>query len=291
MKKTTIWTIVAVIIIAIGGGVFYATRQSTSNQVDASYNKALTSGKTAVQNKDYAKASSKFADALAIKKTAQAAAYKEQADNMLSAIKVAKAGKYAQALTKTNTVITKSGGYNVLISQGRQLKKTIANVQDNYEHEIKPILSVANQAIINKQYQLASDQYQKVLDLPYIDGKYYAKYKEQAQDGFKDAQKNAKTGDGNSSTQGYGVKSGKGKNSVGETGNAGKTGEGSMGNHKVRGKTVTTDQITQLRKRVTKLGFDGMSWSPQDLIDLFRSSKRTSPNKITKSDVQQYLKP
>jgi peptidoglycan DL-endopeptidase CwlO len=291
MKKTTIWTIVAVIIIAIGGGVFYATRQSTNNQVDASYNKALTSGKTAVKDKDYAKASSKFADALAIKKTAQATAYKEQADNMLSAIKVAKAGKYAQALTKTNTVITKSDGYNVLISQGRQLKKTIANVQDNYEHEIKPILSVANQALTNKQYQLASDQYQKVLDLPYIDGKYYVKYKEQAQDGLKDVQKAAKTGDGTSSTQGYGVKSGKGKNSVGETGNAGKTGEGSMGNHKVRGKTVTTDQITQLRKRVTKLGFDGMSWSPQDLIDLFRSSKRTSPNKITKSDVQQYLKP
>lgn len=301
MKKTTIGIIAAVIILAIGGGAFYATKQSNNNQVTASYNKAITSGQKAVKAKNYATASDKFADALAIKKTTQAAAYKKQTDHMLSAIKTATAGKYAQALAQANSVINQNSGYQVLSSQGRQFKKAITEVQDNYEHEIKPLLTAAKEAMTKKQYQLASDHYQTVLDLPYINGKYYAKYQEQAQDKLKAAQKAAKTDNGTSSTQGYGVKSSQSKtnnagntsnnSNVGQTGNAGKTGEGAMGNHKVHGKTVTANQIAQLRKHVTKLGFDGMSWSPQDLIDLYRNSKQTSPNKITKNDVQKYLKP
>ena len=64
-----------------------------------------------------------------------------------------------------------------------------------------------------------------------------------------------------------------------------------MGDHKVHGQTVTNDQIAQLRKRVTKLGYEGMAWSPQDLIDLYRKSGRANPDQITKNDVRNYLKP
>lgn len=292
MKKSTIWTIVAVVIIAIGGGVFYATQKANSNQVDASYNSAMQQGKDAVADKNYAKASSAFDKALGIKKTAQAKAYKGQADNMLSAISATKKGKYDDALTTVNNVVAANNGYAILTKQGRKLKTTIKDVQDNYENEIKPIFDNAKQAENDKQYLQAANQYQKVLDLPYINGQYYAKYQKQAKKGVD---KNKKLADENDNgagalTRSYRSSSNSAKQNQ-ETGNAGKTGEGAVGNHKVHGKTVTNSQISQLRKRVTKLGYDGMSFSPQDLIDLYRKSGRSKPSKITKSDVAEYLKP
>lgn len=294
MKKSTIWTIVAVVIIAIGGGVFYATQKSNSNQVDASYNSAMQQGKDAVADKNYSKASSAFDKALGIKKTAQAKAYKSQADNMLSAISATKDGKYDDALTNVNNVVTANNGYATLTKQGRKLKTTIKDVQDNYENEIKPIFDNAKQAENDKQYLQAIDQYQKVLDLPYINGQYYAKYKKQAKKGVDKNKKLADENDNGAGALTRSYRSSSNSNSAKQnqdTGNAGKTGEGAVGDHKVHGKTVTNNQISQLRKRVTKLGYDGMSFSPQDLIDLYRKSGRSKPSKITKSDVADYLKP
>ncbi|KGG54899.1 hypothetical protein [Lactobacillus sp. wkB10] len=287
MKKTTIGTIVAVVIIAIGGGVFYATQKSNNDKVEASYNSAMTTGKNAVADKDYSEASSAFAKAFSIKKTDQAKAYKNQSDNMISAINATKKGKYNDALNETANVIQRKNGYAVLVKQGKKLKTTIEDVQDNYDHEIQPIFLAASQAELAKQYLKAADQYQKVLDLPYIDEQYYSQYKIKAEKGLKDNQKAAKENNNGSSSQSYNSISGKEP----DTGNAGKTGEGSMGNHKVHGKTVTNKQIAQLRKRVGKFGYDSMSWSPQDLIDLYRKSGRTKPSKITKQDIQNYLKP
>lgn len=288
MKKTTIWTIVAVVIIAIGGGVFYATQQANNNQVNASYNDAMKTGKDAVADKDYKRAITAFDKAFGIKKTDQAKAYKDQSENMLSAISSTKNGEYSTALAKTDNVINRSNGYTVLANQGRKLKSTIEEVQDNYDHEIKPIFEAAFQNETNKEYLKAADQYQRVLDLPYINDKYYEKYKEKAQKGLDDNKKAAEANNGDHSSRGYDSKSSSGKQ---DTGNAGKVGEGSMGDHTVHGKTVSNKQIVQLRKHVTKLGYDGMSWSPQDLIDLYRASGRAKPNQITKQDVQNYLKP
>ncbi len=286
MKKSTMWTILVIVVIALGGGIFYATQKSNSNQVDASYNSALQAGKDAVADKDYARASSSFEKAMGIKKTDQARAYKDQADNMLSAISSTKAGQYDEALTSVNSVIKQNQGYTLLIKQGHKLKTTIKDVQDNYEHEIKPIFAAATTAEDGKQYLQAIDQYQKILDLPYINGRYYSKYKKQAEKGVA---ANKKLADQNNNGAGSTYNNNaSGKN---DTGNAGKTGEGAMGDHKVHGKTVTNKQITQLRKRVTKLGYDGMSFSPQDLIDLYRQSGRSKPTKITKADVENYLKP
>lgn len=288
------WTIVAIVIIAIGGGTFYATQKSNSNQVDASYNSALQKGKDAVAAKNYTKASSAFEQALKIKKTNEASAYQDQAENMLAAISSTKSGKYDTALTKANNVINKDNGYSILVKQGQKLKTTIKDVQDNFEHEIKPLFETATKAEDNKQYIQAIDQYQKVLDLPYINGQYYAKYKKQAEKGVTTNKKLADENDNGAGAtiRSYRSNSSKQKqNQNQDTGNAGKTGEGAVGNHKVHGKTVTNNEINQLRKRVTKLGYDGMSFSPQDLIDLYRKSGRSNPNKITKNDVANYLKP
>ncbi|MDF7668741.1 hypothetical protein [Lactobacillus sp. ESL0703] len=287
MKKTTIWTIVAVAIIALGGGVIYGTQKSSSNQVNAAYTEAIDNGKNAVMDKDYVRASSDFAKAGKIKKTALATAYKNQADGMLTAIDAAKDGEYTDALSTINNVINEDHGYSLLIKQGQKLQSTLKDVKDNYEHELKPLFNQAKQAEQDKQYQEAVDHYQKILNLPYIDGKYYAKYKDKAQKGIDNNKDAAKDNHSTVTTD----KNSTNNSAAGDTGNAGKTGEGAMGDHKVNGKTVGASQITQLRKQLKSLGFDPMSWSPQDLIDMYRSTGHSDPSQITKEDVQKYLKP
>ncbi|MDF7671821.1 hypothetical protein PT281_00785 [Lactobacillus sp. ESL0701] len=289
MKKTTIWTIVAVALIALGGGVIYGTQKASSNQVNAAYTEAIDNGKNAVMDKDYVRASSDFAKAGKIKETSLATAYKNQADGMLSAIADAKDGEYTDALNTVDNVIHENHGYSLLIKQGQKLKTTLKDVKDNYEHELKPLFDQAKKAEQDKQYQQAVDHYQKILNLPYIDGKYYAKYKDKAQKGIANNKEAAK--DNGSSVTTAKSQTPTNNSAIGDTGNAGKTGEGAMGNHKVNGKTVGTSQIAQLRKKLKSLGFDPMSWSPQDLIDMYRSTGHSDPSQITKQDVQNYLKP
>lgn len=77
------------------------------------------------------------------------------------------------------------------------------------------------------------------------------------------------------------------------TGNAGKQGAGKMGDHTVNGKTVQDDTLAAIKKQLNALGFDANSWSPQDMIDLYRYANRngtTSPEAITKDEVNAYLK-
>lgn len=78
------------------------------------------------------------------------------------------------------------------------------------------------------------------------------------------------------------------------TGNAGKHGAGKMGNHQVNGQAVSQSTLSQIKSRLTALGYDASSWSPQDMINLWRfASGRgvTSPAAISRQNVQQYLKP
>ncbi|WEV70761.1 hypothetical protein OZY43_07445 [Lactobacillus sp. ESL0785] len=290
MKKATIWTIVAIALVALGGGVIYTTQKSSNNQANAAYTEAMNNGQDAAIDKDYVRASHDFNQALEIKKTAQAEADKKQADNMQAAISATKDGKYSTALNVATSVITEKNGYSVLAKQGRKLKTTIANVKDNYDHELKPLFAQAQKVKNNGRYPDAIAQYQRILDLPYINGTYYTKYKTKAKKGIKTCQKLAKTTD--AATAAQATKASAAQKAKDEnTHNAGKVGEGVMGDHTVHGKTVTAEQIAELRKKVSSLGFDSSSWSPQDLIDLYRKSGRNNPTDITKKDIQNYLKP
>lgn len=301
MKKTTIWTIVAVIIIALGGGVIYATHKSSKNNNNATYTQAMASGKNAVTAKKYPEASSDFSHAYDIKNTDEAHNYKDQSDGMTDAINSTKNGNYGDALDTVKDVIDQDGGYEVLKNQGKELRSTINDVKDNYEHEIKPLFKKAKKEEKDEQYKKAVSEYKKVLDLPYINGKYYGKYEKQAEDGIKrdkdltdshdeSEDSNKEDSSSNSSTDKSEKKESSNTDTSDSTGNAGKTGAGAMGDHKVNGKTVGSSQISQLRKKVGSLGYDSSSWSPQDLIDLYRKSDHSDPSQITKSDVKSYLK-
>ncbi|MDF7638181.1 hypothetical protein PT285_01850 [Lactobacillus sp. ESL0791] len=285
MKKSTIWTIVAVVIIALGGGIAYVTHNTGNN---TAYGQAMARGKDAVASKEYHQAADSFEQAEKIKNTSEAQAYKSQANDMLAAISDTKEGSYSSALSSVKNVISQQNGYSVLKEQGQKLKTTISNVKDNYEHEIKPLVNDAEKAEENEKYSKAVNAYKNVLALPYINGKYYAKYKKEAKHGIKRNKQLAK--ENKTSTPSSSNSNNASSSSGGDTGNAGKTGEGAPGDHTVNGKTVTPAEIKEIKAQVAKAGEDANAWSPQDLIDLYRSSKRTSPSQITKQDIANYLK-
>lgn len=80
---------------------------------------------------------------------------------------------------------------------------------------------------------------------------------------------------------------------INNTGNAGKQGAGKMGDHTVNGKEVDQETIENVKKKLKSLGYNPASWSPQDIINLYRYASNQghdTPDKITKDDVNGYLK-
>lgn len=76
------------------------------------------------------------------------------------------------------------------------------------------------------------------------------------------------------------------------TGTAGKQGAGKMGDHTVNGQTVGNNTLAQIKQQLSNLGYDANAWSPQDMINLYRSVNQNgtkTPAQITKNDVENYL--
>lgn len=76
------------------------------------------------------------------------------------------------------------------------------------------------------------------------------------------------------------------------TGTAGQRGAGKMGDHTVNGKTVQSGTLAQIKQQLSSLGYDANAWSPQDMINLYRSVNQNgskTPAQITKNDVENYL--
>lgn len=78
-----------------------------------------------------------------------------------------------------------------------------------------------------------------------------------------------------------------------DTGNAGKTGAGKKEDQTVNGKKVDQDTIENIKSRLNQLGYNANSWSPQDIINLYRYASNqghTDPEQISKHDIESYLK-
>ncbi|MDO4912468.1 MAG: hypothetical protein Q3960_02815 [Lactobacillus sp.] len=283
MKKSTLIGIVVVIIAILCGGFYFISNQLSNNQIQARYTSAMSAGKSAVEQKDYDQAKSDFTKAYAIKNTDEASAYASQAGNMSDAESDIKEAQYDDAINELNAVIDQAHGYDVMVSQAKSLKRTINEVKDNYTNQIKPLLDKAQQAETDKDYSSEVDYFKQVLALPYINGKYYKEYKQEATNGLEQAQALLKNQQ----------KSKKTSSAEEDTGTAGTTGAGAMGDHKVNGKTVKESTIDAIRKRITALGYDGSSWSPQDIIDLYRqayANGHKTADSITADDINAWLK-
>lgn len=309
MKKSTIWSIIVVAVLALGGAsaYFYSSQQKQSQEQTASssYSSHMQAGKEAVKAKKYSQAADEFDQAYQAKATAQAKNYQAQAENLADSVKLAKATvKYDSALNLAQKAQERNGGYSVMTSQAKKLVKQLKAVKDNYDSEIKPLLNKAAKAMEDGDYDSAASTYSSILDLPYINGAYYAKVRSNVKDLLKEAK--SKQEDSSSSSESSSSSSSS-KSSSKESSSSSSSaasssassssnqaeGSGTSNNDKVGGSTVTSRDVQQIRTQLDNLGESTAGWSPQDLINLFNYAYQqghTTIDSITKDDVEGYLK-
>lgn len=310
MKKSTIWSIIVVAALALGGaGVFFYSSQQKQSQeqtANSSYSSHMQAGKEAVKAKKYSQAADEFDQAYQAKATAQAKNYQAQAENLADSIKLAKTTvKYASALNLAQKAQEQNGGYSVMTSQAKKLVKQLKTVKDNYDSEIKPLLNKAAKAMEDGDYDSAVSTYSSILDLPYINGAYYAKVRSNVKDLLKEAkskQEDSSSSESSSSSSSSDSSSSKASSSSSSSSSAASSsssssnqaeGSGTSNNDKVGGSTVTSRDVQQIRTQLDKLGESTAGWSPQDLINLFNYAYQqghTTIDSITKNDVEGYLK-
>lgn len=306
MKKSTILSIIVVAVLALGGaGVyFYSSQQKQSQEqtANSSYSSHMQAGKEAVKAKKYSQAADEFDQAYQAKATAQAKNYQAQAENLADSVKLAKTTvKYASALNLAQKAQEQNGGYSVMTSQAKKLVKQLKAVKDNYDSEIKPLLNKAAKAMEDSDYDSAVSAYSSILDLPYINGAYYAKVRSNVKDLLKEAkskQEDSSSSSESSSSDSSSKSSSKESSSssssaVSSSSSNQAEGSGASNNDKVGGSTVTSRDIQQIRNQLDNLGESTAGWSPQDLINLFNYAYQqghTTIDSITKDDVEGYLK-
>lgn len=312
MKKSTIWSIIVVAVLALGGaGVyFYSSQQKQSQEqaANSSYSSHMQAGKEAVKAKKYSQAADEFDQAYQAKATVQAKNYKAQAENLADSIKLAKTTvKYVSALNLAQKAQEQNGGYSVMTSQAKKLVKQLKAVKDNYDSEIKPLLKKAAKAMEDSDYDSAVSTYSRILDLPYINGAYYAKVRSNVKDLLKEAKskqdesssssENSSSSSSDSSSKSSSKESSSSASSAASSSASSSSnqaeGSGTSNNDKVGGSTVTSRDVQQIRNQLDNLGESTAGWSPQDLINLFNYAYQqghTTIDSITKDDVEGYLK-
>ena len=312
MKRKNLWSIVALVaVVLVGGGIFFASRKSNStNDNSVSYQTYMQAGKDAAQAKKYAKAADQFGQAYNVKATKTAKHYQDQAQNLADSVNLAKTTtKYQSAVNLAQKAQKQTGGYSVMTTQAKKLVKTLKAVLDNYQHEIKPLLKSAASDMTDGNYSDAASNYSKILDLPYINGVYYAKVRSEVKSLLKEAKSKSDDSDSSSSSSSEdssssSKSSSKDKSSSSSSSSADSSssssssssnqaeGQSQSSNDKVNGSTVTSRDTQQIRNQLDNLGVGSSGWSPQDLINLFRyasSQGHTTIDSITKSDVEGYL--
>ena len=309
MKKSTIWSIVVVAVLALGGAgaYFYSSQQKQSQEQTASssYSSHMQAGKEAVKAKKYSQAADEFDQAYQAKATAQAKNYQAQAENLADSVKLAKTTvKYASALNLAQKAQEQDGGYSVMTSQAKKLVKQLKAVKDNYDSEIKPLLKKAAKAMEDSDYDSAVSTYSSILDLPYINGAYYAKVRSNVKDLLKEAKSKQEDSSSSSESSSSASSDSSSKSSSQESSSSSSSaasssssnqaeGSGTSNNDKVGGSTVTSRDVQQIRTQLDNLGESTAGWSPQDLINLFNYAYQqghTTIDSITKDDVEGYLK-
>lgn len=85
--------------------------------------------------------------------------------------------KFEDALGELDKAANKTNGYSVMTKQAAKLYKTINKVQDHITHDINPLYKQAKLSYRDGNYQATVESCDQILDLSYINGKYYKKVK------------------------------------------------------------------------------------------------------------------
>lgn len=178
MKRSKLGVaITAFFITFLAVGCSNPSSNNSSNSGSDKYTTYMNQGKDAASSQKYETAEDKFEDAHDVKATAESKAYADQAGNMKDAQEEIREYEFKDALGELNKAANKTNGYSVMTKQASKLYKTIDKVQDHITNDINPLYKKAKLSYRDGNYQAAVESCDQILDLPYINSKYYKKVK------------------------------------------------------------------------------------------------------------------
>lgn len=289
MKFKKLFAVLAAVVMSVsvaGCANNSSSSKPAASQQSSRYDTYMQAGIASVKKADYDTAADKFEQAYEAKKTAKAKAYENQADDFADAQEDIADYEFKDAKHALTSVINEESGYQLMTSRATRLRRKIQTVIDNFQEDINPLRSQAKEEYANKQYSQAAATCERILNLSYINGKYYRRVRRQvtalqqrAQEAAEQAGQAAKSTTSQSTTTG----SYDGSSSANSSASDDTT---------VGGQAVSMSGRGQIRSRLMDLGFDQSKFSDQQIIDLFRvayNNGHQSPADITAADVNEYL--
>jgi outer membrane murein-binding lipoprotein Lpp len=286
MKLRKLFTLFAAFAMTLGLAGCSSNKQSSSQP--SQYTTYMNAGIERVKDGDYDTAADKFEQAYDQKKTAKAKAYENQADDFADAQEDIQDYEFKDAKEALTDVINEDSGYHLMTSRATRLRRKIQTVIDNFQEDINPLRKQAKQEMADKQYSQAADTLQRILDLPYINGKYYKRVRRQVKNMLTEAQDAAKQNSNNTNSNNN-TSSSTNTKSYADGSNAANT---SATDTTVGGQAVSMSGRGQIRSRLIDLGFDQSQFTDDQIIGIFRTAYANghqSPADITAADVHQYL--
>lgn len=284
MKKW-VWTIIAVVVIAVVGGYAYANHRMTQQ----TYTAAMTAGKNAVQDKNYSVAEAAFQEALRHKSNdATAKKYLTQTQNFASAESAMTDSDFESAKTDYTKVKKTTDGYSTLTNRATKALKQLKTIQlkeDMYQQIYDQAMTEYN----GQSYTQSNATLDRIFKDSDAKQSYYTDIYNQAVD-LRSANNKAIKGGGDgtpadaSSSSSATTTSSSSATSTSDSSStvAGLTDSESAAakNYKgsneytvpksrtqLNGKTITAAQITAARKTLKAAGIQPGSFSDQDIRD------------------------
>ncbi len=178
MKRSKLGiAITAFFITFLAVGCSNTSSNNSSNSGFDKYTTYMNQGKYAASSQKYETAEEKFEDAHDVKATSESKAYADQAGDMKDAQEEIREYEFKDALGELDKAANKTNGYSVMTKQASKLYKTIDKVQDHITNDINPLYKQAKLSYRDGDYQAAVKSCDQILDLPYINSKYYKKVK------------------------------------------------------------------------------------------------------------------
>lgn len=178
MKRSKLGVaITAFFITFLAVGCSNTSSNNSSNSGSDKYTTYMNQGKDAASSQKYETAEEKFEDAHDVKSTSESKAYADQAGDMKDAQEEIREYEFKDALGELDKAANKTNGYSVMTKQASKLYKTIDKVQDHITNDINPLYKKAKLSYRDGDYQAAVESCDQILDLPYINSKYYKKVK------------------------------------------------------------------------------------------------------------------
>lgn len=301
MKFRKLFTLLAALAMTFSLAGCSSHKQNTAKP--SQYDSYMNAGITRVKDGRYDAAADQFEEAYEVKKTSKAKAYENQADDFADAQEDIADYEFKEAKNALTQVIAEDNGYHLLTSRATRLRRKMQTVLNHFRDDINPLRGQARQQMNAGQYSAAADTLQRILDLPYINGKYYKRVRKQvnkllAQAKDQTQQNSTKDQTQQNSTNSSNTTSAPNNNpaannsSTANSNNSSNAAASSAADTTVGGQAVSMSGRGQIRGRLIDLGFDQSQFSDAQVIGIFRTAYANghqSPAEITAADVHQYL--